>query len=297
MAVTVADGYTQLALHVLAHVPQGGPGELYDARYVAWSTQALGDHGLAADGAVIGARWRGDPGLAALHGLPELFGSLAALRRCAARPLASLRADEVASPALLAALQGQDEVTVELVFAALGLAAPGFTAELRATILPAMEEAREAVADAVDALLPAFPALAEARVELAWALGRRGRALPRRLLVGVGVGVGVGAPAAWSDGDAATSAVLAAHEHAVRACAARSYAIAEWRALVEVAGRITRCPADLRDAHARWLADLDLSGVLAGALAAGLTTPAEIAALTAPGDRAAILAGLSRRAG
>ena len=90
MTVAVADGYTQLALHVLAHVPQGGPGELYDPRYVAWSTRALGADDLIADGAVIGARWRLDPGLAALHALPELFGSIAALRRCAARPLAEL---------------------------------------------------------------------------------------------------------------------------------------------------------------------------------------------------------------
>jgi hypothetical protein len=292
MTVAIADGYTQLALHVLAHVPQGGPGELFDPRYIAWSRRALGDDDgdldLVADGALIGARWRLDPRLAALHALPELFGSLAALRRCAARPLADLDAEDVAAPALLAALKGLDAVAVELVYAALGLCAPRFERCLRGTILPALISARVAVAAAVDALTPAVPGLAAARVELAWALGRRGRALPRRIVVG--------APAAWTDVEPATSAVIAAHEHCVRACGERSYASAEWRALVEVAARLENGPPALRDAHARWLAGLELSTVVAGALAAGLTTPADADALAEPGGRAAHLARLSTRA-
>lgn len=287
MSVALADGYTQLALHVLAHVPQGGPGELHDPRYVAWSTRTLGDDGLARDGALIGARWRERPALSVLHALPELFGSIAQLRRAAARPLAALARDEVAAPALLGALQAADAVAVELAFAALGLAARRFEACLRATIIPALTPARAAVAAAIEALTPAFPGLAEARIEVVWALGGRGRALPERILVG--------APAAWLGLDPATPAVVAAHEQSVRVRGAEPYAVAEWRALIDVADRIAGAPAALRDAHARWLAGLDLSSVARGAIAAGLATPADAAALAEPRRQAEHLAGLAAR--
>ncbi|MBL8943550.1 MAG: hypothetical protein JNK45_10395, partial [Myxococcales bacterium] len=104
----------------------------------------------------------------------------------------------------------------------------------------------------------------------------------------------VGAPAPWHDGGAAQSVVLALHEHAVRDLADRDagggdWADVEWWALRHVAARLVG-DGELAAAHARWLAQLDLTGLVAilcerGAIDAALATRL----LAEPGARAALL--------
>lgn len=69
---------------------------------------------------------------------------------------------------------------------------------------------------------------------------------------------------------------------------------AEWSALVRLARWLAPAPAPLRDAHARWLATLELSALLTPACALGLVAPADAAALhTDRPARAALLAALA----
>ena len=68
---------------------------------------------------------------------------------------------------------------------------------------------------------------------------------------------------------------------------------AEWSALVRLAAWLRAAPAAVREAHARWLASLDLAGLLAAAQGAGLVAPTDARALQqARDDRPALLARL-----
>lgn len=334
MRQDAADGFTQLALHVLAHVPRDGPGDLLDRRHVEWSARVLPPRAqalLTADAATLAALWRSDPALDILDALPDLHTSLDAFRRTAARALADLRPADVAGPPLLRALQRLGPAG-ELMHATLGLLAPAF-ARVHAELGPALLRGRDELRPWLAALCEHVPDLAAARVELVWALGPRGRALPARLLVGC--------PGHLTD--AATPAIVAAHEHAVclsgqvdttcprshvdgdepatgpgsrvdapdptphaltcpgghhadATCppGQTGYVHAEWSALARLARWLAPAPAALRDAHARWLASLDLSALLTSACALGLVAPADADALrTDRPARAALLAALA----
>lgn len=269
MRPAAADGFTQLALHLLAHVPRAGPGDLFAPEHLARceplfrrSTQAL----LRDDAATLAALWRASPALDLLDGLPELHASLPAFRRSASRALAELDAGDVASPELLHALQRLG-APAELVHATLALVLDEFERVHDAEIAPALHAAATTIGPALAALAEHAPGLAEARVELVWSLGTRGRAMPGRILIGC--------PA----GDPFTPAVVAAHEHAVCTSGHVDYLRAEWSALVRGARWLRAADEPLRRAHARWLARLDLSALVAEALAAGLLDPADVASL------------------
>lgn len=256
MSVGVADGFTQLVFHLLAHVRRAGPGDLFDRTYVGWaraSSAGEAQRQLEEDAAVLSALWRGSPALDVLDVLAELHGSLAGFVRTASRALADVRADEVACPEVLRALQGLGAAG-ELVHAALGLVAPEFARVHEERIGPRLREAVGEVAAAIEGLAELVPGLAEARVEVVWALGGRGRAMPGRILIGTGP----------------EAAIVAAHEVAVCAAGQVEYARAEWAALVRLAGWLRGAPAELRERHARWLAGLELAGLVAAAVAAGL---------------------------
>lgn len=255
---TLTDGFTALAAHVLAHVPLDQPGNLHDPRYVDWSrarfdrdTQALLEH----DGALIGAHWRARRELDVIHGLFELHRDLDGFRRTATRPLADLEAHEVASPTLLARLRG--EPMSELLHTSLALV----DRELERVMLSIEESLDEACCDLthwcarVAACVPTF---SRARIELVWALGLHGRALPDRILIG--------APAAWSRCSPARQAVLAAHEHMVARSGAADYLTQEWSALTKLARALADADdVELACAHAEFLAQLDLDELLTGA--------------------------------
>lgn len=286
MSLQPADDFTQLALHVLAHVPRSGPADLFDRRHVAAAARLFSPSAralLADDAATLAALWRGAPVLDVLDALPALHASLAALRRTVARPLADLVPADVAAPPLLRALQRLGPAG-ELVHALLGLLVDEFAAVHAAHLEPALARGRDALRPWLARLAEHVPGLAAARVELVWALGPRGRALPDRILVGC--------PGHLTD--PAAAAVLAAHEHAVCTSGQVDHVRGEWSALVRLARALRPAPDPLRDAHARWLASLDLDALLAAAAAADLVTPADAAALRArAADRAALLAACS----
>jgi hypothetical protein len=264
--LAIADRFAQLVAHVLAHVPLAEqPGNLHDARYVAWARERMPANACALlehDAALIGERWRSDRRLDVLHGVFELQGDLDEFRRTAARTLAELEMHEVRSPTLLALLRDPAIAPIaELLHTTLALLVDDYALTL-AGLAPQLESARESVEPILDRLAAIVPGFEHARVELVWALGVHGRAFPDRILVG--------APAAWSGCSAARQAVLAAHEHCVRASVADDYLGSEWDALVGLA-RIVGGSNDpeLRDAHARWLAELDLDELLRGVVARG----------------------------
>lgn len=256
MSVAVADGFTQLVFHALAHVGRAGPGDLFDGTYVAWARSTFApavQRLLEEDAAVLAALWRGEPGLDVLDALPELHGSLAAFVRTAGRGLAAVTAEEVARPEVLRALQGLGAAG-ELVHATLGLLAREFARVHDERIAPRLVEEVGGIEEALAGLAAYVPGLAEARVEVVWALGARGRAMPGRILIG----------------RAPCAPIVAAHEVAVCASGQVEHVRAEWAALVRLAGWLRGAPAGPREAHARWLAGLELAGLVERAIAAGL---------------------------
>lgn len=284
--LAIASDYAQLAFHALAHLPIRGPGRL-DPRYPAWCRRAMPEAARAPieeDAPAIAelvARERCD----VVHAMPELFRDLAQVRACAARELAELDDRDVASPALLRALR--NSAAAELLRAAILLAAPAFERFFAAELVPLCERGRALLEPQLDRARALHPPLAGARVELAWPLGAHGRAFPERIVVGV--------PGDFAGLDAATPAVLAMHEASVRAhgggAAGEPYVRAEWSAIIDVARSMAAAPSELREAHARWLAALDLAPLCERAAALGLA-PAALAGRVArePGARARLLA-------
>jgi hypothetical protein len=258
MPVAAADGFTQFVFHVLAHVPRPGPGDLHDRRHLdrsaqhfAAPTRAL----LASDAATLAALWRSSPALDVLDALPDLHASLPAFRRTATRTLAELTAGDVACPEVLSALQRLGP-PAELVHATMSLVVDEFARVHAEAIAPELARASATIAAHLTPL--PIPGLTSARIELVWSLGPRGRALPGRLLIG----------APREDIDPRLPAVVAAHEYAVSTSGQVDYLRAEWSALLRAARWLR--PTPLRDAHARWLATLDLSAILDGAASLGL---------------------------
>jgi hypothetical protein len=285
--VTVADGFAQLVGHVFAHIPLEQPGNLHDRRYVAWSREAMTSDARAMlehDAALIASHWRSDRRLDVLNGVLELHGDLDEFRRTAARPIAELEAHDVRSPRLLALLQ-QDVIApvAELLHATFALLVDELAA-LLASLTPQLEHARARIDPFVRRLDAIIPGFEHARVELVWALGVHGRAFPERILVG--------APVAWCGCSPARQAVLAAHEYLVRSSHAADYLGSEWDALVRLARELQRASdPELRDAHAQWLAELDLATLLEGIVGQdGLTHDRARALLEDPPGRAHRLA-------
>lgn len=279
MTPVPADGFTQLALHFLAHVPRRGPADLYDPGHVRRSAPHFSAAARAlveADARALARMWTAE--LDVVDALPELHASLAAYRRTSARALAELGPADVASPALLAALQ-RAGAAAELLHASLSLLALEFEAALAAVVEPALEAACAGLRAPLEALSARAPGLGEARVEVVWSLGSRGRALPGRILIG--------RPAE----DPLLPAIVAAHEHAVCTSGQEDYFAAEWSALVRLSGWLVGAAPELREAQARWLAGLDLAPILAAAVAAGwlAATDAERVARE-PGARGELLA-------
>ena len=269
--LSATDAFTDLVLHVLAHVSVPGPEDLFEPRYVAWAeaaTPADLHARLLADADVLAHRWSSAEGLA-LQAWPDLHRDLPAFFVTRARALADVRSDEVASPGVLARLQACTPAIGELVHAQLGLLAPWFAKMHNDVVTPAIAEVLDEVAEVLADAAALVPSFARERVELAWPLGPRGRGLAGRIVIG--------APAPWNGMAPATTAVLALHEHAVRCASTSEWASAEWTALRELAGAMRGAPAPLRSAHAGWLESLELAslvGVLQrqGAIDRGLAT-------------------------
>jgi hypothetical protein len=271
----IASEYTQLALHVLAHVPWSGPGRLDDGAYVAWSKGALpveAREPIEHDAALIAGLHAREPS-DAVHALPDLHRDVDELRATAAKELDALLDEDVADPALLAALRRTPVVT-ELLRAAMALSATAFVDAFRSQLRARCERGLAMLAPHLEEARALHPALRHARVELAWPLGAHGRAYRDRIVVGVPDGFAPLAPT--------MPAVLAMHEAAVRAHErdappGERYVRSEWAALVDVAERMEHASSALRDAHAAWLASLFLDGLLERARTLGLVDAARAA--------------------
>ena len=245
----------------------------------------LGPQPIARDAETIVALARGDASLD-LQLLPELYGDVAQLRATAALAMTELSDGDVADARVLARVR--DAKHVELLRAAISLAAPAFATawhrELLASCLERLERLRAPMAEATERC----PALQGADVELVWSLGARGRAFERRVLVGV--------PDDWSGLAPESPAVLAMHEAMVRDAGRREsgdYVRAEWSALSAVARQLADASDALRDAHASWLAGLDLAPLVTQARALGLCEARAAAQLIdAPSERASVFAQL-----
>lgn len=277
----IADEFTQLVFHVLAHVPLreagcDGPGDVHDRRYVAWVREHAADEVeiLSADAALLARSWASDPRYDRLHLLAELHRGWAGFWACAGRSLAELDASEVARPGLLASVRELDGA--ELIHATMGLIGPGFRVLLERQG-PELRASAVAIRAWIDLLAGLVPGLGEARIELVWALGVHGRALSDRILVG--------APVAWSGTTPARQAVLAAHEHCVARLGVDDYGLDEWRALTELAASLVTGPESLRAAHRDWLGSLELGPLLAEAVARGLLGAEQAAGIEADHER------------
>ena len=288
-ALALAPDATQLALHALAHLAIDDPGRLDHPAYLAWSKRVLpvgAREPIERDARVMSALFAQDPRSAVVHALPELSRDIAQLRASAARDLRELGPDDVAAPWLLDPLR-EVEVLAELLRSAMALAAPAFLEAWR-ELAPRCEEGLSTLRPHLEEARALHPALRDARVELAWPLGARGRAFPRRILVGV--------PHDFADTDPRTPVILALHEAVVRAQPSDAgdsrehYVRVEWAALAEVARAIEPASPALRDAHAGWLASLHLAPLCEAARELGLVS-AEAAAQIAsePADLARLL--------
>lgn len=274
MSLGLADDYTQLAFHVLAHAVWLGPGRLSDPWYDEWSARTFSAGTalqVAEDGYIVGQMGEHPE----LHLLAELHRSIAAFKPTATRPLADIQPHEVRDVPALRALQRLG-TAAELLHASMALVAPEFTAVFIDIIKPWGRAAVAAISPWLAALAEHAPGLADARVELVWPLGRHGRAMPGRILIGC----------IDPDADPISPAILAMHEHAVCTSGHVDYLPAEWDALRRAARWSAAAPPALRDAHARWLASLDLAPLLARLVAAGLLAPADATRLANPADRA-----------
>ncbi len=284
MTTTAADGFTQLVVHLLAHVQRPGPGDLFSPRHIAWSEahfRPATSAQLHDDAAVLSALWAASPALDLLDALPALHTSLSAYRRTAARALSELTERDVAQPDLLRALHHLGPAA-ELVHAMLGLLVDEFARVHDTLVTPLVVTACERISTWLDPLADSIPALATERIEVVWALGDHGRVMPGRLLVGVG-----------DSPDDLTPVVVAVHEHAVRTSGHEAHERAEWSALVHGARWLREAPSPLREAQARWLARLDLSELIEAALADGAVDGDTATALEHdPPERAARLSAL-----
>ncbi|MCH9684316.1 MAG: hypothetical protein K0V04_22975 [Deltaproteobacteria bacterium] len=285
-SAAVASDFTQLVLHVLAHVRIDGPGSLFDPRYVAW----VGEHAppslvqqLHEDAAALERVWSTAPPSDVVHAWPQLFTDLEAMVSAAARPLSEVRPDQVQAPQVLACLQAERSVAVELLHASLGALAPEHARWWGHAIGPRLDAARGEVQPLLAIGHSSVLSLGAHPVELAWSLGPRGRAFASRIVVG--------SPAPWHSHGPATSVVLALHERAVLDAGQVGYVAAEWSALRGVAARMHAAPMVLRQAHGSWLAGLELGPLVAGARVAGLLDETTAQRLQAePETRAEVLA-------
>lgn len=281
--------FTELVLHVLAHVPAGGAGSVHDPRYVAWARGRAPielEQLLYEDAAVLERAWAGGRMPAAVHAWPELFGSIAELRAQATVELRELAAAQVRAPEVHAWLVASARPELELLHATLCALAPWFAHWRESEVEPALYSGAVEVQAWLEPAVRVLPSLAAARVELSWALGPRGRGLPSRIVVG--------APAPWHDLDARTPVVLAMHEQSVIDSGHDDYLHAEWAALTGLAARMHAAPVTLRQAHAQWVASLELGPLLAPLHAGGrITMEQRVGLLHDREGRAERLAGLA----
>ncbi|MBX3219969.1 MAG: hypothetical protein KF795_05575 [Labilithrix sp.] len=234
--------------HVLAHLEAPGlAASCYSPAWIAHAAAALGPiaaRPLGEDVATLARAATSHDLLARAQALAWVFDSAEAPARASAKDLDELTAEDVTSlePLDLARSAG---AVAEVLRAATELELP-LLAGLDAIGAGARAELAAALAEAARAA----PALRQLEVWIARPLGLRGRTFGRSIVVGL---AGIGCP------DPEHAAWQAAHEATVAETAARGplpFLDLERRAIARLRSRAR--DAGLGEAHARWLARLDL---------------------------------------
>lgn len=252
MEVTLAPPWPCAVFHVLAHVGVGRvPASCHDLGYVAWAEARLGPAAareLGEDARLLAAKLGDHEDLARAQALAWVWRDTEQLARATERSLAELsEADVESAEALLIARTAG--AVVEILRAAAELELPDLAR------LSSPEGAVGEVERALRAIASACPELVGASIDLVPALPRRGRVMGRRVFVGVpGIAGADAEHVAWQ----------AAHEATVRAVAdalgPETAFVDLERAAISTLETRARA-AGLGVSHARWLAELDLSGL------------------------------------
>ena len=239
---------------MLAHVEARGiAASCHNPAWVERAAKELGSPAarpLGDDVRVIAAAATTHDVLASVQALAWVFDSAEAATRVADRELSALEADDVARRS------GFDALTIartagpvaEVLRAATELELP-----LLERLGPMADAQLAGIAEAIGGVVAAAPSLPRFQISAARPLGLRGRTLGPSIVVGV---PGIGCPdvqhAAWQAAHEATVSELAALRDAGFVELERT-AIALLRSRARAAG--------LGEAHARWLARLDLSAL------------------------------------
>lgn len=240
--------WTETFFHVLAHVPSGAiASSCHSPAYVRWAEERIGpatQRSLAEDALTLARVATRHEELARLQLLAFLFDTAERARAASERDLADLAPSDVVD---LGALHSANAcgAAAEILRAATEL-----ELDLVAS-LPAAPVEPEAIASAFARIADLAPELARFEVLSVRALGVRGRAYRKTILVGTPGIAGADADhVAWQ----------AAHEAIVASIAPpRSFVEVERTAIATLRSRARA--AGLRDDHARWLGHFDLSGL------------------------------------
>jgi hypothetical protein len=247
--------------HVLAHVDVGAvPASCHDTAYIAWAAARLGpatERALGEDARILGGALASHDGLARAQLLAWLWREEADVRAVAHRDLGDLGAPDVADPVALRVIQ-ELGAAVEILRAAAELELPRLGA-----IDPApAERAARALADALAETARAAPWLLRMQVAMVRSLPRRGRVHHTAIFIGAPSVAGAEPEhAAWQAAHEATVIEVERSPHG--RSGPSTFEAVEREALGLLRSRARR--AGLADAHARWLATLDLSAL--GAIA------------------------------
>jgi hypothetical protein len=252
--------WADLVFHVLAHVAAGAhlAPSLHDARYVQQAAAHLGpahQRPLAEDARALGALLRDHDSMARAQHLAWLFRSTEEALAAGASPLASLRPEQVARPALLDGLRHD---AAELLFCAALLEHDPWSALPSLDLSCGTSVHGGSMDRAIRALIPAAPGLAGARVAGLRALGLRGRVAFGEIWVGV---------PGWGEATEERCAWQAAHEATVQEVERRWPAEASSHEVREAwAVELLRRRAEalgLAEAHGRWLSSFAVPVVTA----------------------------------
>jgi hypothetical protein len=235
---------------VLAHVNVGAiASSCHSPAWIAWAAERLGaanERALAEDARTIASSARTHDDLARLQLLALLWNDEEGVRAATDRDLAQLRPEDVVDAIALRSAVSAG-ATAEVLRAATELELP-----LVATLpAPLLDDA--ALDDAFARVRPLAPEIARFEIRTVRALGVRGRAYPKKILVGTpGIAGADAVHIAWQ---AAHEAIVASISPAFPA----SFEDLERRAIGTLRARAKR--GGLGDDHARWLSHFDLSAL------------------------------------
>lgn len=249
--------FADLAFHVLAHAPIDAAASAWDPTYVAWSAARLGpasERALGEDARALAATLGSHEALVRAQLLAWLFDEDVRASSHFERALSELAPSDVdahGAPDVLAYVAG--DRGAELLWCAIAL-----EAEHHARLPPVSPASIAALAEALDVVRPAAPALDRFDVRVVRSLRLRGRVRGREIWVGApDPELGPSAEhAAWQ---AAHEATVAEIEEREPSLGFEDLELAAVRLLDERAADVGQAGA-----HARWLSGLRVPNLARG---------------------------------